>query len=312
MTMADLPTRVQICEEGPREGFQSLPPVATAQKIRLIEALAETGLSQINCTSFVNPKLLPSMADAEALAAGIRRREGVRYIGLWLSESGFRRALTTPLDVSTSVMCCTTDSMAMKNNGCNEAELLRKQGHLIDLYREQGLGLNYAHVSTAFGCTFEGRVSADKTVSTIADLLSVCDDHGLLPDLIYLSDTVGAGSPKAVTEVLVKARSRWPDQVFGLHLHDTRGMGLANAHAGLQLGITRLDASVGGMGGCPFSGNKGAAGNVCTEDLVLMCEEMGIDTGVDLEALIECALMAEEIAGMPLPGKAMRCGRLPH
>lgn len=308
--MSNLPARVQICEEGPREGFQSLPPVPTAQKVRLIEALAETGLAQINCASFVNPKVVPSMADAEAVAAAIHKRPGVRYIGLWLSESGFRRALATQLDIATAVLCCTTDSMARANNGCSADELLRKQGALVDLYREHGLPLESAHVSTAFGCSIEGRVAPDKTIATIAALLSVCADHGLRPQVVYLSDTVGAGTPASVTEVLDKARSRWPEQEFALHLHDTRGMGLANAYAGLQLGVTRFDASIGGMGGCPFSGTKGAAGNVCTEDLALMCEEMGIATGLDLEALFACADLAEEIAGLPLPGKARRAGRL--
>jgi hydroxymethylglutaryl-CoA lyase len=310
LTMTALPNRVQICEEGPREGFQSLPPVPTAQKVRLIEALAETGLSQINCASFVNPKLVPSMADSEAVAAAIRRRPGVRYIGLWLSETGFRRALATQLDIATTVLCCTTDSMARANNGCSAAELLRRQGALVDLCREHGLPLEMAHVSTAFGCSMEGHVPADRTVSTIAALLSICDDHGLHPQVVYLSDTVGAGTPAGVIELLDKARSRWPEQEFGLHLHDTRGMGLANAYAGLQMGVTRFDASIGGMGGCPFSGSKGAAGNVCTEDLALMCEEMGIDTGVNLEALFACGDLAEEIAGRPLPGKARRAGRL--
>lgn len=308
--MSDLPSRVLICEEGPREGFQSLPPVATSDKVRLIEALATTGLTQIDCVSFVNPKLVPTMADAEDVAAAIRKQPGVRYVGLWLSESGFQRALATQLDIAAAVLCCTTDGMARANNGCSASELLHKQGRLIDLYRQHGLPLESAHVSTAFGCSIEGPVTPEKTVATIADLLAVCDDHGMRPQVVYLSDTVGAGTPVLVTHVLDKARSRWPEQDFGLHLHDTRGMGLANAYAGLRLGVTRFDASIGGLGGCPFSGSQGAAGNVCTEDLALMCEEMGVGTGLDLEALFACAHMAEQIAGRPLPGKARLAGRL--
>ena len=308
--MSDAPNRVTINEEGPREGFQSMAPVPTAQKVRLIEALAETGLTQINCGSFVNPKLVPSMADTEAVAAAIHKRPGVRYTSLWLSESGFRRALATQLDVLTSVMCCTTDAMARANNGCTADELLRKQGAMVDLYRDNGLPLDIAHVSTAFGCSFEGRVPADKTIATIGTLLSICDEHGLRPKLVYLSDTVGAGSPASVREVLDRARSHWPGQAFGLHLHDTRGMGLANALVGWQMGITDFDASIGGMGGCPFTASKSAPGNVCTEDLALMFEEMGVDTGLDLEALFACANLAEEIAGRPLPGKARHAGRL--
>lgn len=306
-----LPSHVRICEEGPREGFQSLPPFPVEQKVRLIEALAATGLSQINCTSFVNPKIVPSMADAEAVAGAIRQRPGVRYTGLWLSESGFRRAQTTPLSLATTVLYCTTESMARTNNGCSKEEMLRRQGQLVDLYRDQGLALEQAHVSTAFGCSFEGHVTPAQTLAAVAELLETCEAHGLRPGVVYFSDTVGAGTPALVSEVVDRARTRWPEQEFALHLHDTRGMGLANAYAGLLQGVTRFDASIGGLGGCPFSGTRGATGNICTEDLVLMCEEMGISTGIDVDALLDCARLAEEIVGRPLPGKAMHCGRLP-
>ena len=307
--MSDLPRRVLICEEGPREGFQALPPLPAAEKVRLITALAETGLAQIDCASFVSPKLVPQMADAEAIAAAIAahgKRPGVRYMSLWLSEGGFRRALATPLDVVTNVMVVVSSTAARKNNGCSGAELVRRQGALIDLYREHGFGVDYAHVSTAFGCTFEGRIGAAQAIATIADLLAVCDDHGARPKVIYLSDSVGMGTPAAVHELVCEARTRWPDQEFALHLHDTRGMGLANVWAGLQLGITRYDASIGGMGGCPFTGATGAIGNICTEDLAAMCADLGIETGLDLEALVDCAHLAEEIVGRPLPGRIMR------
>jgi len=307
--MSDLPRRVLICEEGPREGFQALPQLPTADKVRLIEALAATGLAQIDCASFVSPKLVPQMADAEAVAAALAahgKRPGVRYMSLWLSEGGFRRALTTPLDVATNVMVVVSSTAAQKNNGCSGAELVRRQGGMIDLYRAHGYGVDYAHVSTAFGCTYEGRIGADQAIATMAELFAVCDDHGARPAVVYLSDSVGMATPAAVTELVAKARSRWPEQEFALHLHDTRGMGLANAWAGLQLGITRFDASIGGMGGCPFSGATGAIGNICTEDLASMCNDLGIETGIDLDALIDCAHLAEEIIGRPLPGRIMR------
>ena len=307
--MSDLPGRVLICEEGPREGFQALPPLPTADKARLIAALAETGLEQICCASFVSPKLVPQMADGEQLAALLHKRAGVRYISLWLSESGFRRALTTQLDVATNVMAIVSATAAQRNNGCSGAELLRRQGALVDAYRAHGHGIDYAHVSTAFGCCYEGRIGADQALATIADLLAMCADHGARPAVIYLSDSVGMATPAAVTELVARARSRWPEQEFALHLHDTRGMGLANAWAGLQLGITRFDASIGGMGGCPFSGATGAIGNICTEDLAAMCADLGIETGLDLERLVACARLAESIIGRPLPGKVMRTAR---
>jgi hydroxymethylglutaryl-CoA lyase len=308
--MADLPQRVTIVEEGPREGFQTGPMVPTAEKVRLIEALAATGLGQIVCASFVDRRFVPQMADAEAVAAAIRRRAGPRYVSLWLNDKGFERARAMPLDLAPMILGIVSDSMARKNNGCDAATLVRKQGRLLALYREHGLPLEAAHVSTAFGCHFEGLIGPEATLATVAALFDICRDHALMPAIVYFSDTVGAATPKAVTELLLRARGRWPEQEFGLHLHDTRGMGLACAYAGLQLGVTRFDASIGGLGGCPFSGNIGAAGNVCTEDLALMCEEMGVDTGLDLEALAECARMAEAIAGRTLPGRFMRVQRL--
>lgn len=309
--MPDFPEHVQICEEGPREGFQSGDPVPTADKVRLIEALAQTGLTQINCASFVHPGRVPQMADAEAVAAAITRRPDVRYLCLWLNARGFQRALASGLDIATSVLCCTSNSMALQNNGCPAPELIAQQGELVDIYVQRGLGLDMAHISTAFGCCYEGMIDADDTIATLAALLEVCEEHGSLPRVVYFSDTVGAATPMAVTRLVDKARNRWPELTFALHLHDTRGMGLANAYAGLQLGITRFDTSIGGMGGCPFSGSLGATGNVCTEDFALMCEEMGISTGLDLDALRDCAHLAESIVGKPLPGKFMKAGRIP-
>jgi len=308
--VSDLPSRVAIFEEGPREGFQTGPSVPTADKVRLIDALAGTGLAQIDCTSFVDRRWVPQMADAEAVAASVRARPGVRLVSLWLNAAGFLRALATPLDPAPMVLCSVSDALARANNGCSAAELVRKQGRLVALYREHGLRLEAAHVSAAFGCHVEGRIDAGKTLATLESLLQVCLEHGGLPEIVYFSDTVGAATPESVTELVVRARSRWPEQAFALHLHDTRGMGLANAYAGLRLGVTRFDASIGGMGGCPFAGNVGAAGNVCTEDLALMCEEMGVATGLDLGALAECARMAEAIVGRPLPGRLMKVGRL--
>lgn len=308
--MSDLPSRVEIFEEGPREGFQSSAVVPTAQKLRLIDALAQTGLRQIDCASFVNTRLVPQMADAEQIAAGLVKRPGVRYISLWLSESGFRRALATSYDLAPSVLCCVSSTAAEKNSGCSGAELIRRQGRMIDLYREHALPLEYAHLSNAFGCSYEGHISTAQAMATLEELLAVCAAHGALPRVVYLSDTVGAGTPQSVSSLIGAARSRWPEQQFALHLHDTRGMGLANAWAGLSMGISRFDASIGGLGGCPFSGARGATGNICTEDLALMCEEMGIATGLDLDRLADCARLAEEIIGQDLPGKFKRAGRL--
>jgi len=308
---SDLPRRVTLHEEGPREGFQSEAGfVPTEHKVRLIEALAETGLRDICCTSFVNAKLVPQMADAEAVAAGIRRLPGVRYGGLWLSEKGFDRARAAGVDLVTVVFSAASATMARHNNGVSGDALVAQQMRLVDRYRAAGLSLDMLHVSTAFGCAFEGEVTPARALVTVDTMLRACSDHGLAPRTVYLSDTVGAANPVSVQRLVGMVREQWPEQNFALHLHDTRGTGLANVLAGLQMGIAQFDTSIAGLGGCPFAGNTSAAGNVSTEDVALMCEEMGIATGLDFEALAECARLAEGIVGRPLPGKAMKAGRL--
>jgi hydroxymethylglutaryl-CoA lyase len=310
--MSDLPGSVTIHEEGPREGFQSEARVfPTAEKLRLIHALAATGLHDIQCTSFVNPKRVPQMADAHELATGIERRAGVRYTGLWLNEQGFARASQSGLASRTSVITSASSTFARQNNGCTAEELTRRQGRMVEAYREAGLGVEAAYVFTAFGCHYEGKVDIAQALQSAADLLEVCAEHGETPALVYFCDTVGVANPAQVERLIGKARSRWPTQSFALHLHDTRGMGLANALAGLKLGVSHFDASCGGLGGCPFAGTESAPGNVCTEDLAFMCEEMGIVTGIDLDALCECTRLAESILGHSLPGRLVRSGYRP-
>lgn len=310
MSVNDLPARVFIQEEGPREGFQSEAHVAIEDKLRLIDALAAAGMTQINCVSFVDPVRVPQMADAQEVARRLPRREGVRYTGIWLNGKGFERALASGIDLLPNVVSSASSTFAEKNNGCTGAALIERQGAMIERYRQAGLALDAAHVFTAFGCHYEGEMPPATCIETLAALLAQCADHGMVPRTVYLCDTVGAANPRQVRELLGMARSRWPSQEFALHLHDTRGMGLANALAGLEMGISRFDASVGGLGGCPFAGNTSAAGNICSEDLALMCEDMGIETGIDLDALAECARMAQSIVGHALPGKFMNAGRL--
>jgi hydroxymethylglutaryl-CoA lyase len=162
----------------------------------------------------------------------------------------------------------------------------------------------------AFGCNFEGEIPAARVVELVQQHIDIAKEHGLALTYVLLADTMAWATPLSIKRMLGVLRERYPAVEFALHLHDTRGMGIANAFAGLEMGVTRYDSSVAGLGGCPFAGHKGAAGNVCTEDLVLMCHEMGIETGIDLDALIDCAILAEEIVGHPLPGSVMRGGNL--
>lgn len=307
--MSDLPRSVVIHEEGPREGFQSANRAfPVADKLRLIHALAVTGIREIQCTSFVNPKQVPQMADAEELAVAIDRQPGVKYSGLWLNERGFERALASGIDLNPIIVASASNTFALKNNGCDAGELTRRQARMIQAYLDRGIGLRAAYIFTAFGCHYEGTIAPRHAIDAAGSLMAVCDSYGVKPEVICFCDTVGVANPAQVEAVIGMARSRWPEKTMALHLHDTRGMALANAHAALKLGVAQFDASCGGLGGCPFAGTPDAPGNVCTEDLAFMCEEMGISTGLNLEALCECAHLAESILSQRLPGRLMRSG----
>jgi len=309
--MSDVPTRVYIVEEGPRDGLQSEASViATADKIRLIEALAQTGVPEIDCASFVNPKVLPQMADAEQVSAGIRRVKNVRYACMWLTESGFRRAHQSGLDLPALTSGSASDTFLMRNNRRTPEEQLDGQRVLRRLYTEAGLGSGPLYLFTAFGCNYEGEVLVSQAMRRAAELISICEEAGAPPTHIYLCDTVGSADPTKVRALVGAVRDRWPHYPIALHLHDTRGLGIANALAGLELGVSRFDASCGGLGGCPFAGNPAAAGNIATEELVLLCEQLGCDTGVDIAAMIEAGRLAESIVGHPLPSKLAKAGVL--
>lgn len=304
--MSDLPRRIRIHEEGPREGFQiESASIATADKIAFIEALSTTGVPQIDCVSYVDPRRVPGMADAEAVARGIHRTPGVRYTGLWLNVRGLERALALPLDLIGAIRVTASETFSMRNTGMNVEQTFAEQRRWLALYREHGIAVEWGYVMTAFGCNFEGEVPVAQVLRMVEGIFSVAAEAGVTLRGIYLADTVGRATPKSIEARVGALRERWPSTRIGLHLHDTRGTGLANAYAALRMGVDQFDATCGGLGGCPFAGHKGASGNICTEDLAYMCEEMGIETGVDLRAMVECARMAERIVGHALPGKVM-------
>ena len=309
--MSDLPRRVHLHEEGPREGFQiEVGPIASADKVRLIEALAETGLEEVQCVSFVNPERVPGMADAELVAQSIRKREGVRYSGLWLNLRGMQRAMRTQLDIEGTIGTSASEAFSVRNNGKGLAALREAQRETLAFCVDHGIAVTRGIVTTAFGCNLEGTIAPATVVERVAQMLDTMTEFGLRLPILRLADTVGWAQPNAIAAVVGAVRERWPGLRLGLHLHDTRGTAMANALMGLQMGIDTFDSACAGLGGCPFAGHTGAAGNICTEDLAFMCEEMGIETGVDLDALIGCAQLAEEIVSHPLPGKLMRAGTL--
>ena len=312
--MSDLPDKVHIFECGPREGFQFEPPVyTTAQKIEVIEALAETGLPEIECASFVNPKVVPQMADVFEIAEGIRKKPGVTYSCMWLNEKGFRQALGSGLNTPALTQGSASDTFLLRNNNRTPEQQIEGQRKLRQAYSEAGLGRGPVYLFTAFGCNYEGDIPEEKVLARAADLVAICEQSGVPPSCITLCDTIGAADPAQVQRLVGAVRSRWPDYPVALHLHDTRGLGIANALAGLEMGVARFDSSIAGLGGCPFAGHKSAAGNVATEELALLCNRLGIETGIDLESLVEASRLAESIIGHPLPSKLAKAGLFrPH
>lgn len=310
--MADYPKTVTINEEGPREGFQfEKGPIATARKIELIDALSETGLKQIQVCSFVPAKNVPGMADADEVVKGFNKRPGVRYTGLWLNEKGLLRAMASNrLDVRGTVSLTTSAVFLKRNQNRTLQENLEAQRSIVAMYKQHKVPVERGSMMAAFGCNFEGDIPIARVLDLIQQALDLASEQGLTLKVFNLADTMAWATPYSIRKVVGALRERFPQLRLSLHLHDTRGMGIANACAGLEMGVDIFDASVAGLGGCPFAAHKGAAGNVCTEDLAFMCAEMGIETGIDLERLIEAARLAEDVVGHPLPGSVMHGGSL--
>ncbi len=311
--MSDLPKHVDIHEEGPREGFQIEPgPISTADKIRLIEALAETGLHHIQACSFVNTRLVPGWADAEAVVAGFKAKPGVDYTALWFNSNGLDRALAfkDKLTLSGSIALTASEGFTKKNLNRTHAENLEAMRKQTALHLAKGVPVKRIGIMAAFGCNYQGDISPAQVVKTVEDGMTIAREAGADITLISLADTMGWAIPPRIERVIGEVRARFPKQTIALHLHDTRGIAVANAHAALKMGVAQFDTTVGGLGGCPFAGQKGAAGNICTEELVLLAHEMGIETGVDLDKLIEVGRLAESIVGHQLPSELIHAGSL--
>jgi hydroxymethylglutaryl-CoA lyase len=310
--MNDLPKSIQINEEGPREGFQfEKVQIATQRKIDLVNALSKTGLRQIQVCSFVPPKNVPGMADADDVIRGFTPVPGVRYTALWLNEKGLQRALAAgKLEVRGSIALTASETFLKRNQNRTFAENIEAQRRIIEMYKAHNVPVERGSIMAAFGCNFEGDIPLERVLATAQQVMDLATEYGLQIKVFSLADTMAWATPSAIHRTVGALRNRFPDLRLALHLHDTRGMGIANAYAGLQMGVDIFDASVGGLGGCPFAAHRSAAGNVCTEDIVFMCEEMGIDTGVDLEKLVEAARLAEDVVGHPLPGAVMHGGTL--
>ncbi|MGH3342790.1 MAG: hydroxymethylglutaryl-CoA lyase [Carbonactinosporaceae bacterium] len=274
------PERVEVHEVGPRDGFQAEGRhIPTEAKVAIVDALSHTGVDTIQVTSTVRPEAVPQLADAEEVMARITRVPGVRYTILVPNLRGAHRAVPMRAD-GWELMLSVTDAHSRSNANRDTDAALEGLRPVARLATEQGVEVT-GGMATALGCPFEGRVPYERLhyVVTAYQEMSV--------HRVSVADTVGVGDPALVGETMTRLRDDFPDITFGLHLHNTRGMGLANVLAGLGAGVTSFDASVGGMGGCPFA--PGASGNVATEDLVHMLRLMGVDTRTDLAALLEVA-----------------------
>ena len=310
--MSDLPKRVQIREEGPREGFQiERVGIPTEDKVRLVDALSETGLDWIQVTSFVSPKWVPQMADAEEMSQLFKKKEGIEYTALYLNEAGARRAVQSgKYNVVGDLITTASNKFSLRNTNRDIEQTVAHLPRAIETYKELGLPINHGYVMAAFGCNFQGDVPLEQVMWLIDKQVELGQEYGFTLEEVTLADTMGWANPEQIKRMVGAVRNKYPDLEVSLHLHDTRGLAIANTYAALQMGITKHSTSIGGLGGCPFAGHAGAAGNMVTEDLVFMCHEMGIETGVDLDKVIEVGLLAEEIVGHPLPGKVMKGGNL--
>ena len=301
--MSGLPPTVKVKEVGPRDGLQSESVVlATENKLRLIDCLGAAGLREIEATSFVSPKAIPALADAVEVFANLERRPGAVYSAIVPNEKGARRAVEAEAD-EIQVFLAATEGYNQSNVRMSVEDSLKQAARIAEIV----LGADtpfVAVLSTAFGCPYEGAVAPERVLGLCGRLI----DMGV--EEITFGDTTGMAYPTQVRELSAAYRQRYPGTPLRLHFHNTRGMGLANVLAALEVGVDRFDASVGGLGGSPYA--PGATGNISTEDLVHMLHEMGIKTGIDLEALIGCAQLLEELLDHELPGQVMKAGICCH
>jgi len=296
--VSDLPSQISVREVGPRDGLQNEDPVPTAAKVELINRLSETGVRRIEAVSFVRPEAIPQMADADQVWREIDRAPTVRYSALVPNLRGAARALDSGLAEIEAVVSA-SDTHNRKNVNRSTEESLDDIAGIIAAAHERGVSCQVI-VSTAWGCPYEGDVPVQRVVATASR--AVADGA----DSISFGDTTGMATPSRVRRLVAEFRSAHPDMPLNLHFHNTRGTGLANVLTALELGVADFDASVGGLGGCPYA--PGATGNIATEELVHMVEDMGVDTGIDLEAMIDAAADAERIIGRPLPSQVLRAG----
>ncbi len=300
--------RIEIVEVGPRDGLQNeAVSLSVEDKVAFIRMLETAGAKRIETVSFVNPKRVPQMAGAEEVSAALGKTPGRSRIGLALNVKGYDRALAAGVD-EVNLSVAASEGFAQANSGMSVADQIKMIAEIAErAHNSAGSGSGgprlSATISTAWGCPFDGEVSVEQVTAIVRELAAL-----KIPE-IALADTIGVGDPWSVRKKVEAALKAAPDATLRLHFHDTRNTGLANAYAGVEAGVRVLDASCGGIGGCPFAPN--ATGNIATEDLVYMLERGGFETGYDLDALIETAKWVGEKLGKAPPSKLSKAGGFP-
>jgi hydroxymethylglutaryl-CoA lyase len=296
-------TSIQFIEVGARDGLQNEKTlISTADKLGLISRAIDAGARRIEVTSFVNPKKIPQMADADNVCAGLPHRDDVTYIGLVMNARGAERAIATGRINELGAVAVATDQFAIANQGQTSAGSVEAASAIIRLAQAAGLA-GQVTIGASFGCPFEGETAEDHVVAMAAKLAEAG------PIEIALADTIGVANPAHVARLVTRVREAIAPIPVRVHFHNTRGSGLANVWAAIQAGATRVDGAIGGLGGCPFA--PGAAGNVCSEDVVYMLERAGIDSGMDLEALIAANLWLGGVMNKQLPGMVAKASLFP-
>ena len=289
----NLPEKVEIIEVGPRDGLQNESNfIPTENKIQLINELNKTGIKRMEATSFVHPKYVPQMKDAKEVLEGMERNPSVQYMALIPNEKGYDRAVESGID-ALSLVVGASDSFNLKNVKMSREQSIKSFETVIEKAKANDVFIRY-NIATSFWCPFEGKIDSNLVLNMVerAEVLGV--------DEIVLCDTIGRANPKQVFDLFQASISLKTKAMLSAHFHDTYGMAMSNVMAALESGVTRFDASIGGLGGCPFA--PGAAGNAATEDIVFMMHEMGIDTGIDLQQLLTCVELVKPFTNRDLTG----------
>ena len=292
-----IPDRVTLVDVGPRDGLQNeSQSVATAHKVELVHRLLDAGLREIEVTSFVSPKWVPQMADNAAVMAAVKRAGGVRYSVLTPNLKGFEAALASRPD-EIVVFGAASEAFSQRNINCSIAESIERFRPVVAAAHLHGIKVRAA-ISCALGCPYQGEVTADEVERVVRLMKDIGVDH------CGIADTIGVGTPKRVQAAIERALRHYPLHEVSGHFHDTYGQALANIYACLEMGLHRFDASVAGLGGCPYA--KGATGNVATEDLVFMLDGLGITTGIDIDALVDAGAFISNVLGRPPVSRAAK------